>query len=561
MPKTLLSVEDLSISFFQNKTEIPIIKSISYHINENEIVAIVGESGSGKSVSSMAINGLLPKHISKVTSGNIKFEGTDLTLCSEADLQQLRGNDIGMIFQEPMSALNPSMTCGKQVEEVLKQHTTLNAQERKSAILKLFQQVKLPHVERLYKVYPHEISGGQKQRVMIAMAIACQPKLLIADEPTTALDVTVQKDILELLKEIQHTTKMSILFISHDLALVSEFAHRVMVMYQGEIIEQGDTKTLFNSPQHAYTKALLNSRPKSTIRLKHLPTVADMQSEFLPEIITAKERAKKHDKLYSQDPLLELYNIEKVYFNKAGWLKSPKVFKAVNNVSFKVYPGETLGLVGESGCGKSTLGNAILQLDKASKGTIKFKGKDITQLKKKELRRLRKDLQIIFQDPFASLNPRLPIGEAIIEPILVHGLALDRNTGKQKVKLLLKDVGLKTSDYNKYPHEFSGGQRQRVGIARAIAVNPKLIVCDESVSALDISVQAQVLNLLNRLKDKFNFTYIFISHDLSVVKFMADQLVVMKDGKIEEMGEADSIYKDPKEPYTKKLIHAIPQGL
>ena len=556
--KSILKVNNLNIAFGNNE----VIHNISYHLNKNEILGIVGESGSGKSVSSLAILGLLPKKISKITNGSIIYNGDDLTQLNSKAFQKIRGLKIAMIFQEPMSSLNPSMTCGVQVEEILLQHSNLSKKQVKEETLTLFEKVKLPQPERVFNAYPHEISGGQKQRVMIAMAIACKPDILIADEPTTALDVTVQKDIINLLKDLQAKTKMSIIFITHDLALISEIAHRVLVMYKGEIVEQGEVETIFKNPEHNYTKALINSRPTLNSRLKILPTIQDFLNDSISdEIITPAERQKHHKKLYSKPPLLEVINVEKEYLTKSGWFTKPQHFKAVNNVSFKLYEGETLGLVGESGCGKSTLGNAILQLDKATAGSILYKGTDITKLSKKETRVLRKEIQIIFQDPYSSLNPRIPVGEAILEPMKVHNLYNSDVERKAQVIEILNKVGLSEDYYNRYPHEFSGGQRQRIGIARTIALQPKLIVCDESVSALDISVQAQVLNLLNTLKIDFGFTYIFISHDLAVVKYMSDQLLVMNQGKIEELGDADIIYSDPEKEYTKKLIHAIPKGL
>lgn len=556
--QTLLNIENLSISFGKNQ----VIHNISYHLKTNEILGIVGESGSGKSVSSLAILGLLPKKISKINSGSIHYNNENLTQLSPKLFQKIRGHKIAMIFQEPMSSLNPSMTCGKQVEEILKQHTILSKAEIKKRVLDLFHQVKLPNPYRVYKVYPHEISGGQKQRVMIAMAIACKPDILIADEPTTALDVTVQKDIITLLKALQSDTKMSIIFITHDLALISEIANRVLVMYKGKIVEEGDVLKIFKSPQHNYTKALINSRPSLNARLKILPTIKDyLENTINKDIITSEQRKINHEKLYSNLPLLEVINIEKEYLSKTGWFKQPEAFKAVDNVSFKLYEGETLGLVGESGCGKSTLANTILQLDKATAGQILYKGKDITKLSKYDTRKLRKDIQIIFQDPYASLNPRVPVGEAIMEPMIVHKLYNSSAERKEKVIDILNRVGLSEAYFNRYPHEFSGGQRQRIGIARTIALQPKLIVCDESVSALDISVQAQVLNLLNELKETFKFTYIFISHDLAVVKYMSDQLLVMNKGKIEELDDADVIYDHPKKEYTKKLISSIPKGI
>ncbi len=554
----LIQIKDLSISF--GNTEV--IHNISYDLHNNEILGIVGESGSGKSVSSLAILGLLPKNAGRVTSGSIIYQDRNLLQLSNKALQDVRGNKIAMIFQEPMSSLNPSMTCGKQVQEILERHNNLSALESKEETLSLFEKVKLPDPSRIFRSYPHEISGGQKQRVMIALAIACKPDVLIADEPTTALDVTVQKDIINLLKRLQKETELSIIFITHDLALISEIADRILVMYQGQIVEQGPSESIFKNPQHNYTKALIHSRPSLDIRLKKLPTVQDYLShDFSREIMTSEERRQRHSIMYNNPPILEVINLEKTYISKSGWLSKSQAFKAVDRVSFKLYEGETLGLVGESGCGKSTLGNAILQLDKASAGTILYKGKDITNLSTSDIRALRKEIQIIFQDPFSSLNPRIPIGEAIMEPMNVHGIFNTVEDRKAKVLSILKRVGLSETFYNRYPHEFSGGQRQRIGIARTIAVQPKLIICDESVSALDISVQAQVLNLLNELKEDFGFTYIFISHDLAVVKYMSDQLLVMNSGKIEELDDADVIYNHPKKEYTKKLIHAIPKGL
>ena len=415
----ILIIKNLSISFGENE----VIHNISYHLNKNEVLGIVGESGSGKSVSSLAILGLLPKPISKITSGEILFEDIDLTQTSTKEFQTIRGNKIAMIFQEPMSSLNPSMTCGKQVQEILLKHSSLSKKVSKQKVLLLIEKVKLTQPERVFRAYPHEISGGQKQRVMIAMAIACKPDVLIADEPTTALDVTVQKDIILLLKELQQENNMSIIFITHDLALISEIANRVLVMYQGEIVEQNDVFSIFKTPKHSYTKALINSRPSLHVRLKALPTIQDYLNKAISkEVISPEKREQEHKILYGSTPLLEVVNVEKEYISKSGWFTKPQKFKAVNNVSFKLYNSETLGLVGESGCGKSTLGNAILQLDKVTAGKILYKGIDITKLSKKELKKLRKDIQIIFQDPYSSLNPRIPIGKAIMEPMKVHNL-------------------------------------------------------------------------------------------------------------------------------------------
>ncbi|MDA7705855.1 ABC transporter ATP-binding protein [Flavobacteriaceae bacterium] len=558
----VLNIQNLRVAFKSNTGLNEVLHGISYDLFANEILGIVGESGSGKSVASLAIMGLLPPKKSVISSGEIQFKNEDLLQYTPKEMETLRGQKIAMIFQEPMSALNPSMTCGVQVEEILLQHTPLSKKEVKDEVIRLFNDVKIPTPNTAFKKYPHEISGGQQQRVMIAMAIACKPDILIADEPTTALDVTVQKDIIALLKTLQEEYKMSVIFISHDLALVSEIADRILVMYKGNIIESGDTKSVFKTPKEDYTKALIGARPTLKSRLKQLPTISDFLSNTISKsIISKSERAAKHKEIYSHSPLLEVINLEKEYFSKASFFGTRTAFKAVDAVSFKVYSGETMGLVGESGCGKSTLGKAILQLDKATAGTLNYKGNDITNLNKKELRSLRKEIQIIFQDPYASLNPRLTVGKAIMEPMKVHKLFSSDKERKAKTLEILEKVGLEASHFERYPHEFSGGQRQRIGIARTIAVQPKLIICDESVSALDISVQAQVLNLLNTLKDDYGFTYIFISHDLAVVKFMSDQLMVMNKGKIEELGEADSIYESPQKAYTKTLIEAIPKGL
>jgi peptide/nickel transport system ATP-binding protein len=557
----LLEIKNLNISFKKEDEYKKVIHHLNFHLNTDEILGIVGESGSGKSVSSLAIMGLLPNKLAKVEEGEIIFENENVVDFNDKAFQKIRGAKIAMIFQEPMTSLNPSLKCGFQVAEMLKQHKQVSEKDLKAEVIQLFEKVKLPNPEKIAQSYPHQISGGQKQRVMIAMAIACKPKILIADEPTTALDVTVQKEIIQLLKDIQKETKMSIIFISHDLSLVSEIANRVLVMYKGAIVEQGKTDELFKNPQNNYTKALIASRPSLEVRVKRLPTIQDYLQQTTDSTLISKEaRKKNHESLYSQPPILEVHNLEKEYVSTFGLFGKKITFKAVDNVSFKIYEGETLGLVGESGCGKSTLGNAVLLLDKATAGQIFYKGKDITHLSKNEIRELRKEIQIIFQDPYSSLNPRIPIGKAIMEPMQVHQMYENDKKRKEKAIEILKRVRLEEEHFNRYPHEFSGGQRQRIGIARTIALQPKLIVCDESVSALDISVQAQVLNLLNELKENFGFTYIFISHDLAVVKYMSDQVMVMNQGKIEEIADADDLYAHPKSTYTKKLIDAIPKG-
>lgn len=558
--KPLLQIQNLEIAFKKEGQFEVVLQKSSFDLHHNEILGIVGESGSGKSITSMAILGLLPESLSKICDGNIFFEDQDLVNLPKKGWQKIRGKKIAMIFQEPMSSLNPSMRCGNQVLEMLLQHEKMSKKEAKIAALLLFEKVKLPDPVSLFDKYPHQISGGQKQRVMIAMAIACKPAILIADEPTTALDVTVQKDIVSLIKTLQQETNMGVIFISHDLALVSQIAQRVLVMYKGNIVEQGAVDSVFYHQQHTYTKALIASRPSLDFRLKRLPTIQDFLNNSKNEtIVTASERAAFHQKLYSTTPILEVKNLEKTYFSSVGFFGKEQAFKAVDGVSFQLFEGETMGLVGESGCGKSTLGNAILLLDKATSGTILYRGQDITTLSSKAIKKLRKEIQIIFQDPFSSLNPRITVGNAIMEPMKVHGLHQNDANRKAKTMVILRSVGLDESHFYRYPHEFSGGQRQRIGIARTIALEPKLIVCDESVSALDISVQAQVLNLLNDLKDNYGFTYLFISHDLSVVKYMSDQVLVMQNGKIEEVADADVLYANPRADYTKKLLAAIPK--
>lgn len=558
----LLTVNNLTLGFRKQHEINTVLHNITFSVFPNEILGIVGESGSGKSVTNLAVLGLLPKRNTDIKSGEILFEEKSLLTKNEKELQKIRGNEISMIFQEPMSSLNPSMRCGKQVTEVLLRHTNCTKQEAKEETLRLLNQVKLPRPEATFKAYPHEISGGQKQRVMIAMAIACKPKLLIADEPTTALDVTVQKEIILLLKDLQQQTGMSILFISHDLSLVSEIANRVLVMYRGKIVEEGSAKAIFKTPKEDYTKALIYARPSTKERLAKLPTVKDfLNGKALSQPVSKETRSQEHERIYSKTPLIEIKNASKEYYSKVSFFGKTETLKAVNDVSFKIYEGETLGLVGESGCGKSTLGNLILQLDNTTFGSIFYKGTDLTALSSKALRSLRKDIQIIFQDPYSSLNPRLTVGRSITEAMQVHKLYKNSSERKMEAIKLLEEVGLLPEHFNRYPHEFSGGQRQRIGIARTIAVRPKFIVCDESVSALDISVQAQVLNLLNTLKTIYGFTYLFISHDLAVVKYISDRLLVMRNGIFEETGEADAVYENPQRAYTKALIDAIPKGI
>ena len=557
---TVASIKDLNVSFSNGKEDVKVLHDINFDIFKNEILAVVGESGSGKSVTSKALMGLLPDATAQITAQELSLLGKDLLRLKDGEWSRFRGSEISMIFQEPMSSLNPTITCGQQVVEILQQHQKINISSARKEVLSLFEKVKLPTPEITFSKYPHEISGGQMQRVMIAMAIACKPALLIADEPTTALDVTVQKEIILLLKELQQEYGMSILFISHDLSLVHAIADRILVMYQGKIVEQGTSEAIFETPKEIYTKALIASRPSTTERVKKLPTISDfMQHTVDGDLITPSQREATHKNIYDQAPLLQLVDIVKDYPLKKKLFEKQTYFRAVDSVSLNLYPGESLGLVGESGCGKSTLGNLILRLKDVTSGKIIYRDRDITHLTGKAMRELRKEIQIIFQDPFASLNPRLTVGQAIIEPMKWHGIGDSNAHRKEKVLTLLKRVGLTEEHYNRYPHEFSGGQRQRIGIARTVALEPKLIVCDESVSALDISVQAQVLNLLNEFKTDFGFSYLFISHDLAVVKYFCDQVIVMNKGKIEEKNEADALYANPQSDYTKKLIAAIPQ--
>jgi len=557
----LLQIENLTISFAKENTWNDVVRNVSFALNNNEILGLVGESGSGKSILSLSILGLLPDKISRISNGQIRFEKQNITVKTEREFQKIRGKQVSIIFQEPMSSLNPSMKCGLQIAEMLYEHTTLSTKKVKEKVLSLLEKVKLSDGEKIYNSYPHQISGGQKQRVMIAMAIACQPKILIADEPTTALDVTVQKEIIALLKELQQQTQMSVIFISHDLALIRQIADRTAVMYKGEIIEQGKTNDIFHHPKQIYTKALLASRSSLEVRLKRLSTISDfINGTTSIQIISQDQRKEKLSQIYAQKPILEVKNIAKTYYSKIGVFGKKVVFEALKDISFNVYPGETKGLVGESGSGKSTIGNAILQLDKATKGHVFYKGTDITALSEKEVKSFRKEIQIIFQDPYSSLNPKMTIGKAITEPMKVHKMYNNDKERKQKTIEILERVGLSETHFDRYPHQFSGGQRQRIGIARTIALQPKLIVCDESVSALDISVQAQVLNLLNELKENFGFTYIFISHDLAVVKYMSDKILVINKGQLEEEIEADLLYKNPKTEYSRKLIVAIPKA-
>ena len=583
----LLEVRNLRTYFDTEAGTVKAVDGISFTLHRGETVGIVGESGSGKSVTSLSVMRLLPIPPGRIAGGEIWYypadgsDPIDLVQLSEEEIRHYRGNEIAMIFQEPMTSLNPVYRCGDQVVEAIRQHHDVSRREARARTLELFEQVQLPLPERVFKAYPHELSGGQKQRVMIAMALSCDPDLLIADEPTTALDVTVQQRILQLMEELKQQVSASVMFITHDLGVVAEIADRVIVMYKGRIVEQGPVRDIFRNPQHPYTKGLLACRPPLGYRLRRLPVVTDfMQVEYAPDgerIITERagsvqaaleaERiapeatAERLATLQSRSPILEVDNLRTWFaIDKPLFGKPRKHVKAVDGVSFEVYPGETLGLVGESGCGKTTLGRTLLRLVEAHSGQVKFEGRSLLELSAREMKTLRRDMQIIFQDPYSSLNPRMTIGQAILEPMQVHRVLDNDKQRRARVIELLETVSLSADQYHRYPHEFSGGQRQRICIARALALQPRLIICDESVSALDVSVQAQVLNLLLDLRERFDLTYIFISHDLSVVRFMSDRMIVMNQGKIEEMGPADEIYANPQQAYTQRLIAAIPQG-
>lgn len=557
---SLLQIKNLSVDFVSENGTTQAVKNISLSINRGEIVALVGESGSGKSVTSLSILQLLPTPPAKYSSGAILFDDEknapiNLLQAGITELSNIRGNRIAMIFQEPMTSLNPVMSCGKQVAEVLSRHQKLNSAEIKQKVIQWFEKVKLPHPVEMYNRYPHQLSGGQKQRVMIAMAMCCEPCLLICDEPTTALDVTVQKTILELIKDLQQEQNMGVLFITHDLGVVAEIADRVAIMYKGEIVEQNSTQEIFQYPQNNYTKALIACRPAQHEKGERLPIVSDFlegKKEIKKEVINSSAPPK--------EILLDVQQLTVQFPTKTNLLgKVTATYTAVDDVNLQLYKGETLGLVGESGCGKTTLGRTLLRLIEPASGKIIYNGADITALNKQQIKDLRKNVQLVFQDPYSSLNPRLTIGATIAEPMGVAGIEHNKKQQRAKVAELLDKVNLPSSYINRYPHEFSGGQRQRIVIARALALNPTLLVCDESVSALDVSVQAQVLNLLNDLKQDLGLTMLFISHDLSVVRYMSDRIAVMQAGQLVEIGDAEQVYYHPQMPYTQNLLAAIPQ--
>lgn len=577
MNQPLLQLKNFGVDFITESGITSAVKNISFEINRGETVAVVGESGSGKTVTSLSILQLLASPPAKYKSGEILFsedgkETVDILKLGADDLRRIRGNKISMIFQEPMTSLNPVKTCGDQVIEAIRIHQPVSQKQAVLKTIELFDQVRLPFPSSMLNRYPHEISGGQKQRVMIAMAMSCNPALLIADEPTTALDVTVQKTILQLIKELQAKLQMSVIYITHDLGLVAEIADKIIVMYKGEVVETGSVKEIFINPQHSYTKALLSCRPNASSKGKRLPVISDFMDEaqtisnetsgarYQVSVASNQQSAISNQQSAAGKQLLKVENL-KVYFpiKKNFFGKILKEFKAVDDVSFIINKGETVGLVGESGCGKTTLGRSLIRLIPPTSGNIYFNEENIADIPGEELRKMRKDIQIIFQDPYGSLNPRITIGEAINEPMKIHSILPTQKQRKEKVIDLLEKVDLKPEYFNRYPHEFSGGQRQRICIARALGLNPDFIICDESVSALDVSVQAQVLNLLNDLKEELGFTCIFISHDLGVVHYISNRILVMNKGKIEETGTADEIYFHPKKEYTQKLIASIPK--
>ncbi len=563
----LLEINNLSIDFLSESGNTRAVDGVSLRLGRGETLGIVGESGSGKSVTALSVMRLLPAPPAHIRTGQILYYAdqtpVDLLQLPDKDMQHIRGADIAMIFQEPMTSLNPVFRCGHQVTEALQLHRKMDFQTARAATLELFDRVKLPEPARIFEAYPHQISGGQKQRVMIAMAMSCNPKLMIADEPTTALDVTVQKAILDLMRELREASGLSMLFISHDLGVISEICDRVAVMFRGKIVEEGTAQEILQHPQHPYTRGLVACRPSLHRRLRRLPTVPDFleNTGFEARVVTPAETTARAEALYAEAPLLEVKNLQVRFPKKKNWLGQPTEWlNAVDQVSFEVYPGETFGLAGESGCGKTTLGRSIARLTTAQNGTVLYKGVDLQQLTPEALLPFRREIQVVFQDPYSSLNPRMSIGDAIMEPMQVHELHESNRIRRQKTIELLETVGLQADHFQRYPHEFSGGQRQRICVARALALEPRLLICDEMVSALDVSVQATVLNLLLELREKLGLTYLFISHDLSVIKQMCDRVLIMNRGKIEELGFPDAVYQNPEKEYVRRLIEAIPGG-
>jgi peptide/nickel transport system ATP-binding protein len=563
----LLSIRDLCVDFNTPEGVVRAVNNVSFDVPQGKTVGLVGESGSGKSVTSLAVMRLIPNPPGIISNGQILFEGKDLAHASEEEMRKIRGNQISMIFQEPMTSLNPVFKVGDQISETLMIHQMLSKKEAWEKSIELLNQVGIPDPARSAHKYPHEMSGGQKQRVMIAIAIACEPKLLIADEPTTALDVTIQKQVLDLMFDLQDKYNMGLLFITHDLGVIADIADDVVVMYRSNLVEQNTTKKIFTASGHPYTKGLLACRPGLEKNPERLLTVSDFMDDEGNELKVSEERKKKVDKVYSVDeeknPVLLEVNDLHMHFPIKGGLFGRTVdhFKAVDGVSFKLRKGHTLGLVGESGCGKTTLGRAILRLLEPTSGQVLYDGVDVTKLDKKQMKDMRSRMQIIFQDPYSSLNPRMTVADILLEPMMLHNVGKSKAEMMDRAKWLMEKVDLKASQLARYPHEFSGGQRQRISIARALAVNPEFIICDESVSALDVSVQAQVLNLLLDLQAEFGLTYIFISHDLSVVNFISDEVAVMNKGQIVEMDKATAVYHTPKQDYTRDLLAAIPKGI
>ncbi len=557
MTDTLLQIQNLDIRFRIDRKSEPFraVKGISFDIPTNTTVALVGESGSGKSVSAMAILGLLPENAIIAPESRVLYGGRDLLKASLAQMQAIRGKDISVIFQEPMTSLNPVFTVGEQIAEVLRLHMGMGLRQARARAIELLGEVGIPDPRLRVNSYPHEMSGGQQQRVMIAMAIACEPKLLIADEPTTALDVTIQKQILDLLASLQTKHRMSVLFITHDLGVVGDIADSVVVMQNGVIHEQGPVKAIFEHPQHPYTKALLACRPRLDRRPRRLPVIDDfMKGDGRPQLIERKRGTSPDDTI-----ILEVKDLNKTFFLKEG-LFGKRAVPAVKHVSFKLPKGKTLGLVGESGSGKTTVGMTLMRLHDATSGEVLFEGTDLLTLGDKQMMAYRRRIQIIFQNPYASLNPRMTVGHILVEPMKIHAIGRDERERVDMAFQLLKRVGLSEQSFYKYPHEFSGGQRQRIAIARCLTMKPDVLICDESVSALDVSVQAQVLNLLQDLQDEYGLSYIFISHDLAVVKYISDRVMVMNEGEIVEMADSDEIYRHPREEYTRKLLSSIPKG-
>lgn len=558
----IIEVRNLAVEFKTEDGIVQAVKGISFNIPKGKTVGLVGESGSGKSITSLAIMRLIGNP-GRVSSGEILFEGQDLLKVSEKKMREIRGARISMIFQEPMTSLNPVLTVADQITETLMLHQNLNKQQALDKALDLLKQVGIPHAEERLYFYPHKFSGGQRQRIMIAMAIACNPDVLICDEPTTALDVTIQKQILDLLADIQKRTQMSLLFITHDLGVVADIADEVIVMNKGEIVERGISKDIFDNPKHPYTKGLLACRPSLDENPDRLPVLSDFMSATGEEITPGQRVITPSKEIIREDKVILEVNDLKTHFPHMGGVfgRVQSYTKAVDGVSFKVKKGQTLGLVGESGCGKTTLGRTLMRLIEPTDGQIIFDGQDITKMNYSHMHPIRKKMQIIFQDPYASLNPRMTIGTILMEPMQIHNIGDNNNQRREIAEEMLQKVGMSPAMMNRYPHEFSGGQRQRISIARALMVRPEFIVCDESVSALDVSIQAQILNLLLDLQDEMNLTYIFISHDLSVVKFISDEVAVMFGGKIVEHNTAQAIYDAPQHDYTKKLLSAIPKGI